>query len=685
MAHIMLSINDPHQLFSSSPTSEFDEHQWNLFDGLLACTETANLTDVSLPIFNALCPIIPPRELLLIANAAIQRTNNMDTRIRISLHIRDALNRTTRRRARLIDDYLSVVRKCIQMPLLQQFNPPIIDTGEDVGEDTATSSMFNMPTTSDARARLSVLHAATILTSLDRKPGARVKESQKEEERCCIRATVVNFACLTLEDYASMPVAPLSNGHGCYFPPYSSESSSLSSSPSPSPSPSPPRYGRENMINPPEDTVHQIALFVSHTCPTLVDLLEESHSTLPWVVGLGNIGSIKALANSSRTKQEIDDEKWANDTCHEMESSGEEDEDEDEDEDEEDDKNDDRMEGWNDESIATVPMWTICGRSHAYKLNIGKYTPSIVGVGVVARSLLLTKKLPSIIHPEYILSLCVPHLIAMISHGAIATSDKGVELFSLLLSHIPQRLMFGTTNDAANNNNSTSNMLPVPAVQWLAISQACIKFVVKCPDPQRRAHCWKTWSTMLRKFTLTHELALLKHLTAICPHNNVVSMLVDAVTRNCMMRTGPEVTRLQWTSELLWSVWDRAETDASDLYEVAEVYMSCMSTIRTCLMFEMTADVENVYGLWPSIGRGRKEKLETFRGLVHAKIEARSSDIQMMTSKIQERVKAGGVQMRQREEESVCNMQEETARLGIMEHMAGLVLELVRERNSGKC
>ena len=53
--------------------------------------------------------------------------------------------------------------------------------------------------------------------------------------------------------------------------------------------------------------------------------------------------------------------------------------------------------------------------------------------------------------------------------------------------------------------------------------------------------------------------------------------------------------RLEATNDMIWSVWDRAATDATDMYEVAEVYMSCMSNIRTCLMFESDAAVTNVY------------------------------------------------------------------------------------------
>ena len=145
--------------------------------------------------------------------------------------------------------------------------------------------------------------------------------------------------------------------------------------------------------------------------------------------------------------------------------------------------------------------------------------------------------------------------------------------------------------------------------------------------------------------------------------------------------------RLEATNDMIWSVWDRAATDAKDMYEVAEVYMSCMSNIRTCLMFERNAAVTNVYGYWPSIGTWRKEKLQNFRRNIQAKIEARESDMQELQMLLVAKEKQDGtegvegVEGKQcRELERINGMREETSRLGIMEHMAGMVIELIEER-----
>ena len=115
----------------------------------------------------------------------------------------------------------------------------------------------------------------------------------------------------------------------------------------------------------------------------------------------------------------------------------------------------------------------------------------------------------------------------MVSHASIAVTDKGMELLSLLVSTTTPRSL-GKKNTTSSSSSSSSK------IEWMAISQACIKFVVKCPDPSRRSHCWKTWSSMLKAFSLTTEFELLRQLVAICPHNNIVGMLIDATTKNCI-------------------------------------------------------------------------------------------------------------------------------------------------------
>ena len=122
----------------------------------------------------------------------------------------------------------------------------------------------------------------------------------------------------------------------------------------------------------------------------------------------------------------------------------------------------------------------------------------------------------------------------MISHASIAVTDKGMELLSLLVSTTTPRSL-GKKNTTSSTSSSSSSS---SKIEWMALSQACIKFVVKCPDPSRRSHCWKTWSLMLKAFSLTTEYELLRQLVAICPHNNIVGMLIDATTKNCMARNG---------------------------------------------------------------------------------------------------------------------------------------------------
>ena len=356
---IFQAITEPTQLLSSSQ-KDFDDLQWDFFSGLLACTENPDLKDSSLPIFTALCPLIPARELLLIANAALQQTNNMATRILVSFHIRDALNRTNRRKARLMDDYLSIVRRCIQKPLLETAS-----TFSEDEDPIKTESVSHMPLTMEERASLAILHAEAILSNLNTTPGNKVKESQLKEETCGLCAVVVNFACLTLQDYATMSLEPLENGHGCRFP---SIPSSPSTSPSTTPLPPPPiQYGCTFMSNPPNEAVHRIAVRIQQICPSVVDLLEESHQHLPWIIGKGDLGSIKSMARRTRTDQEIEDEKWAYENHQEMESSGEDEEDED------------------DEKKSTVSTWTFCGQSYVSTFNIGHLMPSVIGVGVLMR------------------------------------------------------------------------------------------------------------------------------------------------------------------------------------------------------------------------------------------------------------------------------------------------------------
>ena len=189
---------------------------------------------------------------------------------------------------------------------------------------------------------------------------------------------------------------------------------------------------------------------------------------------------------------------------------------------------------------------------------------------------------------------------------------------------------------------------------------------------------------MLNAFTYTHEVLLIQHLVSACPHNSVVAMLMDVLMRNCMHRhSASEMERLSWTHDLIWSVWDRAAVDAKDLFEVAEVYMSCLTMLRTCLMFEPSKE-QNIYGLWPAVGCGRLDCLQIFWNQVHGKIEARNCDTKVVEEKIQEMVESGGSggdRDQQRLAERMNGMREEICRLGIMEHMCGMVMELIKEKN----
>ena len=227
--NLLHSITNPRSLLQSSP-EQFDAAQWDLFPSLLLCLDMPTLHAATLPLFAALCELMPPRELLLIATPALQTTHNMSTRLLISVHLRTALNRTERRRAKLLDDYLSMVRRSIQHPLLTVDDnnrahgahgvPGSDDESDESDEsDDNVDTMFsttisNMPSTYEDRVRLSIRHAHHLLSHLSSAPGPKVKAAQLAEETCCLRAAVVNFACLTLEDYATVSVSPLPNAHG---------------------------------------------------------------------------------------------------------------------------------------------------------------------------------------------------------------------------------------------------------------------------------------------------------------------------------------------------------------------------------------------------------------------------------------------------------------------------------------
>ena len=709
LSTLLSSVSNPEQLFTASQT-DFDEHQWNLFYGLVEVHQHSDLMNFSAPLLNTLCRLIPPRELLLIALPSLQTSRSMHTRILLSRQVCAALNRTQRKKSKVTDDYLSLVRKYIQLPLLNEDADGAEEgTDEDEDEDeneedaavTARADrallrilLRTMPVDVEKRASLSFSHTNFILSSLDLALGVKVKAADVEAETCCLRASLVNFACLALEDYGTMQVAPMHGGHGCRFPP---SSSSSSSSPS-----DPPRFGRAPMTHPPSETmVRCAASYVVQTCSSVVDVLSKSHDEMPWVTGRGDIGSIKGLARSEKTKEEREDEQWSNERRREMESSGD------------DEEGEEGEEGGEEEELMTG-IWTACGHGHTLELSIGRPTPSRVGLGVMIRSLLSAAAgkereevetrnmstttttttnnpavlLPSVLHPHHLLSLCIPSLIDMISHRSIAVTDKGVELLSLLTSHVSMKRAMG-------GKEWKQGQLP-PPMKWMALSQACILFVVNCPDPYRREHCWKTWINFLEIFTLTHELLLVRHIIQSCPHNNVVAMLMDVAMRNCMKRAPAtaaitvtatsttanpaqgEEQRLCWVSSMVWSVWDRARTDSvDDLYKVAEVYMSCMTLLRTCLMFERRTD-QNVYGLWPSVGAGRLEDVETFCGQVLATMEARVMDLEEIEKSIE--METEGSSGRIRGEERLQGMNEERARLGIMEHNGRMLVDLIKEK-----
>ena len=81
------------------------------------------------------------------------------------------------------------------------------------------------------------------------------------------------------------------------------------------------------------------------------------------------------------------------------------------------------------------------------------------------------------------------------------------------------------------------------------------------------------------------------------------------------------------------------------------------------------------YGFWPSIrvGTWRKEKLETFRRNIQAKLEARESDmheLQMLLAAKEKQGETEGIEGTQCDNfEKINGMREETSRLGIMEHI----------------
>jgi len=221
LLHFLQSIPNPVDLLTTFPT-ELGDAQWDLFSGLLACMELPTLQQTTRPILQALCALIPPRELLLIAKAALVNTYDMNIRLLVSVEIRNALNRTERKRARPMDDYLSMVRRYIQHPLLstETIGQNNIDEDEDEDEDSTPwqERLTNIPKTYEDRVRLSMVHAHDILSHLNTTPGSKVKESHREEEICGLRAASVNFACFTLEDYSTIALAPQPNMHGCRVP-----------------------------------------------------------------------------------------------------------------------------------------------------------------------------------------------------------------------------------------------------------------------------------------------------------------------------------------------------------------------------------------------------------------------------------------------------------------------------------
>ena len=91
-----------------------------------------------------------------------------------------------------------------------------------------------------------------------------------------------------------------------------------------------------------------------------------------------------------------------------------------------------------------------------------------------------------------------------------------------------------------------------------------------------------------------------------------------------------------------------------------------------------------MYGLWPSIGKGRLDCLQTFWNQVHAKIEARSCDKKEVDRELLE-VQDGsggksGSRTKQRLAARLEGMREEISRLCIMEHNTGMVMELIHEK-----
>ena len=98
-------------------------------------------------------------------------------------------------------------------------------------------------------------------------------------------------------------------------------------------------------------------------------------------------------------------------------------------------------------------------------------------------------------------------------------------------------------------------------------------------------------------------------------------------------------------------------------------------------MFESTKDV-NMYGMWPSIGKGRLDCLQTFWNQVHANIEARSCDKKEVERELlgvqdQDGSGSSGSRTKQRLAARLEGMREEISRLCIMEHNTGMVMELI--------
>ena len=691
-----------------------DEHLWNVVFGLTACLDSdVRFNDAHLlPSFDvsrehggdsfptvdgnvgqnvdglrrmcrsaldSICKASPPRDLVKLIIWQMPHTRSMSSRITITALACSALCRFQRRRAPFVDDFLCSYRKYVQQPFLGYSKILCSDdsdehdrgahgetrNGRSIHQTTSLEFSGVVAPPGVSGTFFSIVHAANTLQSLISgnvlKPGTSVRGEHIEGEQCRLQAIVVNFALMSLEDLAlhiDCPILEHTAG-GQAFGSVRTKVDAVHAKSS-------------QVISCIHKSVYRLIWIVLKNGPPMLELLLVASDSMPWIHRTGQLSStLGSIATRGLTPGQKEQDARACERSAELDSESE----TDPSDSDSDSENELRHSGQLHECfLGSAVFGRVCALA---RMKIGGKPPSILGLAMLVSagfsgiaSLAPIWTIPRILSPKHMMRLCIPHIVCLLSHKGILATDRGIELFDFL---VHRNQLYSASK--SNFSEESSTMEEWPPKDLIALCQACIAFVVSCPDHTRQARVWHIFAKFMAAQGSGLRFSILRTLVANCPHNNIVGMLIDMLGNTAISPSSGKFLKRGCGTEcdviirnelvvLIWRLWDRA-MEADDVLEVAEVYMSLLTVLRRILLNDDPAT--NFFGLWPNIAHSKRNVISSLRSQVQAKVDARNFDICRLGEDFHSE--------RLRQE-----LLGEVSRLEMISHIANLVLEAVNDK-----